>query len=310
MTDAPTVPYAPNPKPAEGAPEGRPGPMVADWRQDQVMPELTRRAVSWIKDRRGEAMPFFLYFPWTSPHAPIVPTAEWQGKTKAGGFGDFMAESDWCAGQVLQALDENGFRENTLVIFTADNGPERYAYDRIRNFQHRSMGELRGLKRDIWDGGHRVPLVIRWPGVVPAGRVSGELISQVDFMATVAAIVGAVLPDSAADDSLNQLDLIKGASSSARTRHVHNTNKDHYAIRKDNWVLINAPTGAVSQVPKWFDEQFAYSKDEHPAALYNLNDDIAQRKNLFAEFPQKVAELRADLDALRTTSQRQSPDLY
>ncbi|MHC4679783.1 MAG: sulfatase-like hydrolase/transferase, partial [Planctomycetota bacterium] len=106
----PTEPYEPNPMPAEGAPEGRPGPMVAGWRQDQVMPRLTEKAVEWIGRQKGRNRPFFLYFPWTSPHAPIVPAKEFQGKTKAGAYGDFVFQSDWSAGQVLEALDSNGFR--------------------------------------------------------------------------------------------------------------------------------------------------------------------------------------------------------
>jgi arylsulfatase A len=172
----PTEPYKPNPMPAEGAPEGRSGPMVAGWRQDQVMPRLTEKAVEWIGRQKGRNRPFFLYFPWTSPHAPIVPAREFQGKTKAGAYGDFVFQSDWSAGQVLEALDSNGFRDNTLVIFTSDNGPEKYAYDRIRNSRHRSMGPLRGVKRDIWEGGHRIPFVVRWPGVIEPGRVSGALV--------------------------------------------------------------------------------------------------------------------------------------
>lgn len=311
VTEAPTEPYVSDPKPTEGAAEGRPGPMVAGWKQDQVMPTLTTHAVEWIAEQEGTGHPFFLYFPWTSPHAPIVPTEEWQGKSQAGGFGDFMAQSDWTAGEVLRALDEHGFRENTLVIFSADNGPERYAYDRLRNYMHRSMGPLRGLKRDIWEGGHRVPFVVRWPGVIPAGAVNDQLIAQIDLFATIAAIIGHELPETAADDSLNQLAILRGEpdARSPRREMVHNTNANHYAFRADDYVLIDAPTGAVSQVPPWFDAANDYMADDQPAALYDLSIDLAQRRNLIETEPERAVQLRQRLGALRTHAQRTGREL-
>lgn len=296
----PTKPYVPDPKPMEGSPEGRPGPMAEGWHQDQVMPRLTEKVVEWIGKQKGSEQPFFLYFPWTSPHAPIVPTKAFQGTTKAGGYGDFVHQSDWSAGQVLKALDKNGFRDNTLVIFTSDNGPERYAYDRIRNVEHRSMGPLRGLKRDIWEGGHRVPFVARWPGVIKPGRVTDALVSQIDLMATVASIVGYELPDNAAEDSHDLLPLLRGESGVTNVRdvHIHNTRANHYAIRQGDWVLIDAKSGGVSKVPKWFDEANGYEANPHKEALYNLRQDIAERKNLIVERPKKAAELQTLLQQI------------
>ncbi len=299
VLQVPTVPYVPDPKPAEGAPEGRPGPMVAGWKQDAVMPELTRRAVQWISEQKSSDTPFFLYFPWTSPHAPIVPAKAYHGKTRAGGYGDFVHQSDAHAGQILEALDAHGFRENTLVIFTSDNGPEHYAYPRVRDFGHRSAGELRGLKRDIWEGGHRVPFVIRWPGVVKPGTVSKALIGQIDLMATIAEIVGHELPDTAAEDSQSFLPILKGAANATRDTLVHNTYADKFAIRHGSWVLIEAPNGQHSRVPKWVMEAESYETNAHPAALFDLNDDLGQRENRFAEQPDKVLALRARLKEIR-----------
>ena len=291
VTEAPTVPYVPDPKPSEGNAEGRPGPMVKGWQQDEVMPTLTRRVVEWLGERAGREEPFFLYWPWTSPHAPIVPTPEWQGETAVGGYGDFLAQSDHHAGEVLRALDEHGFRENTLVIFSSDNGPEKYAFERVRNHEHRSSGPLRGLKRDVWEGGHRVPFVVRWPGVVPAGTVTDGLMSQIDVMATLAEIIGYDLPPGTAEDSHDQLALWTGGES-ARTSIVHNTHAGHYAVRRDGWTLIDAPSGNVSKPPAWFVQAEGYEKSPHPAALYDLRADLGQRENLFAERPGKVAALR------------------
>jgi arylsulfatase A len=287
---------------AEGSWEARPGPAVKDWDFWAVMPELTKKAEHWIGQQR-KGQPFFLYFPFTSPHAPIVPTKEFAGKSKAGGFGDFVVQTDDTVGRVLAALEKHGFAENTLVIFSADNGPERYAYDRIKNFSHRSMGPLRGLKRDIWEGGHRVPFVVRWPGMVPAGKVSEGLISQIDIYATIAAIVGAQIPAGSAEDSYNQLALLKGTAASARDTMVHNTNARGYALRHGDWVLIDAKSGGVSPVPEWFDEANGYSKNSQPGELYNLRDDMAQKNNRYADLPEKVAELKALLGKLQNKGQ-------
>ncbi|MEM9645384.1 MAG: arylsulfatase, partial [Planctomycetota bacterium] len=225
VVQPPTVPYRADPVPIEGAAEGRPGPMVAGWKQDAVMPTLTRRAVEWIRQQKEENGPFFLYWSWTSPHAPIVPTDSWKGTSNAGAYGDFMAQSDAHAGELLEALDEHGFRENTIVIFSADNGPESYAFERIRKHGHVSSGPLRGVKRDIWEGGHRVPFVVRWPSVLKPGLVADGLISQTDIMATLAGIIGAELPEGTAEDSHDQLGFWKGGSS-ARKSMVHNTYED------------------------------------------------------------------------------------
>ncbi|MEM0927041.1 MAG: arylsulfatase, partial [Planctomycetota bacterium] len=298
VTRAPTVPYFPAPRPTEGSPEGRPGPMVEGWRQDAVMPTLTKRTVDWIAEQKDNDEPFFLYWAWTSPHAPIVPIKNWQGKSMAGGYGDFVAQSDHHAGEVLRALDRHGFRDNTIVIFTADNGPEKYAYDRIRNHQHYSSGPLRGGKRDIYEGGHRVPFIIRWPGVVSPGTVTNGLMSQIDVMATLAYVVDFELPMDAADDSHNQIALWEGGNSQRRSI-VHNTKKDHYAIRKDNWVLIDAPSGYVSGVPDWFSQQNGFSKNPYSGALFDLSVDLGQRKNTFGTDRQRVRELKELLKSTR-----------
>lgn len=298
----PTVTLDITMKTAEGNWEARPGPSVKDWDFYAVMPKLTEKAVEWIgKQKKDE--PFFLFFPFTSPHAPIVPTKEFVGKSKANGYGDFMVQTDDTVGRVIAAIKANGFAENTMVIFSADNGPEHYAYERLKNFEHRSAGELRGLKRDIYEGGHRVPFIVRWPGVVPAGKVNDGLISQIDLLATIAAIVGSELPADSGEDSYNQLALIKGESPSARDAHVHNTNPNGYAIRLGDWVLIDAKSGYVSKSPAWFDETNGYKDDNHPGELYNLREDLAQKRNLYGEKPEKVAELKAKLKSIREKGQ-------
>lgn len=298
----PTVPLATPKATAEGSWEARPGPSVKDWDFWAVMPKLTDKAVEWIGQQKKDA-PFFLYFPFTSPHAPIVPTPDFVGKSKAGGFGDFVNQTDATVGRVLEALKDGGFSDNTLIIFTADNGPEHYAYDRVKNFGHRSMGPLRGLKRDIWEGGHRVPFIISWPGEVPAGKVQDGLMSQIDVFATVASAVGAEIPTGSAEDSHDQLACIRGKAPSARSTVVHNTQPKNYALRHGDWVLIAAKTGGQSKVPEWFDQANEYAANPHPGELYDLRADLAQKRNLYAEKPEKVTELTTLLEQVRAKGQ-------
>ena len=299
----PSVPLNITPQTAEGNWEARPGPMTPGWDFYAVVPHITGKAVDWIAAQKGRNEPFFLYAPFNSPHAPIVPTGEYRGKSQAGGFGDFMTQTDAEVSRILRAIEENGFAENTLVIFSADNGAERYAYDRIRNFQHRSSGPLRGLKRDLYEGGHRVPFVVKWPGVVKPGSVSDALISQVDLFATLAAIVGHGLTAGIAPDSHDLLAVWQQNAPSPRRSIVHNTMANAYAVRHDHWVLIANKTGAHSNVPAWFDEENGYAKHEHPGELYDLRADLAQKKNLYGQEPAKVKELTALLASIRAQGQ-------
>lgn len=309
VVEAPTIGYSPSPAPAEGNHEGRPGPMVAGWQLDAVMPTLTTRAVEWIEARGRErraaqardsqARPFFLYFPFTSPHAPIVPSKEFRGSTEVGGYGDYVAETDATVGAVLAALERGGFADDTLVVFTSDNGPEHYAFERVRRTGHRSMGPLRGVKRDTFEGGHRVPFLVRWPGVTPPGAVSDALIGQMDLMATLATVVGATLPDDAAEDSFDLLPLLRGETKPVREFIVHNTNARRYAIRKGDWLLIDSETGSETKMPEWFATAEGYPEGGGEGMLFDLRADLGQRVDRYAEQPERVAELRASLARVR-----------
>jgi arylsulfatase A len=299
----PTGPLTITPPTKEGNWEARHGPMTPGWDFYAVGPRITDKAIEWISKQRGQEKPFLLYSPFNSPHAPIVPTEAFVGKSKAGGFGDFMTQTDAEVGRILNALEENGFGDNTLVIFTADNGAERYAYERIRNFQHCSSGPLRGVKRDLYEGGHRVPFIVKWPGEVKPGLVNHALISQVDLFATFAAIVGHSLPTNVAEDSYDMSDVWKQNTASPRRSIVHNTMANAYAVRHDHWLFIANKTGAHSTVPAWYDEENGYSKNEHPGELYDLRTDLAQKHNLYAKEPSKVSELTTLLESIRAKGQ-------
>lgn len=300
---APTVPLKITPKTVEGNWEARPGPSVDGWDFYAVMPKLTEKAVDWISAQRGREEPFFLYVPFTSPHAPIVPAAEFRGKSQAGGYGDYVVQTDDTVGRILRAIDQIGARENTIVIFTADNGPERYAYERIRNFQHRSSGPLRGVKRDLWEGGHRIPMIVRWPGVVREGEVSPALISQVDIMATLAAVTNFKLPAGQAIDSYDLSAVWRSRGPSPRDTIVHNTTKTGYALRYRQWLLVATKTGAVTKVPDWFDAENHYPANLQPGELYDISGDLAERENLYAKRPEVVTQLEGMLAQLRTKGQ-------
>lgn len=288
------------PKIKEGNWECRGGPMVSGWNPYEVLPTLGDKAVAYIESRAEAGEPFFLYFAFPSPHAPIIPNDEFDGKSGAGPYGDFVVESDHVAGRILAALEKAGLAENTIVVFSADNGPEHYAYPRDKAHGHWSAHPLRGLKRDIYEGGHHVPFIVRWPGVTKAGETRAALVSQIDLYATFAEALGFDLPDDAAEDSHSMLPYLKGDAEAVRTSHVHNTFAKAWAIRDGDWVLIDAPTGTHSKRgAQAFEERKGYGKDELPVELYDLGTDIGQRRNLAAEHPDRVTAMRMLLEKTR-----------
>jgi arylsulfatase A len=226
-----------------------------------------------------------------------VPAKSHQGASEAGPFGDFVAQSDATVGAVMAALDAAGLTNDTLVVFSSDNGPEHYAYERMRKFAHRSSGPLRGLKRDVWEGGHRVPMIVRWPGVVDANTKSDALLGQVDLMATIASIVGFDLPKDQAEDSFNQLPVLVGEQHSVRDFLVHNTFAKKWGMRRGKWLLLSQSDGTHSRVPKWVAQD--YAANPHDVMLCNLEDDLGQRVNLSEQHPEVVLELQALLAHVR-----------
>ncbi|QEG43707.1 sulfatase family protein [Roseimaritima ulvae] len=284
----------------EGNWECRPGPMASDWDPYQNIPTTTRRGVEFIKSQQESDQPFFLYFAFPSPHAPIIPNDRFDGKSNAGPYGDFVVETDDACGQLLQALEDSGQADNTVVIFSADNGPERYAYARDQKFDHWSSAPLRGLKRDIYEGGHHVPMMIRWPGLTRPETVSNALVSQIDIFATLANHLEFSLPPDAAEDSHNLMPLLRGTGETVRTTHIHNTYQNQYAIREGDWLLINAKNGYGSGRNKaWESKHNVPADDQQPVELYNLADDIGQRNNLAAKHPDRVAAMQARLKQIR-----------
>lgn len=272
--------------------DSRPGPKVAGWDPYEVLPTLTKKTIAWIGKQKKEK-PFFLYLALPSPHAPIIPNDDFDGTSEAGAYGDFMVQTDWIAGEVLKALKNNGFEENTIVIFSSDNGPEKFAFVRAEKFSHFSMGEFRGLKRDVWEGGHHVPFIVKWPTKIKQGIVNDNLISQVDIMATLSEVINIKTPDGSAMDSKSFLPILVGEKNqnTIRKSTIHNTYKGMWGVRNGKWLFINKNTGQVTKMPESYKKLKGYKNFETPGLLFNLDKDIEQTVNLYDQYPEMIVEM-------------------
>ncbi len=274
----------------------RAGPIAPDFRHAEVLPTLADRAVAYIREHgaRDEA-PFFLYFALPAPHTPVLPLGAFRGRSGAGDYGDFCVQIDDVVGRLMQALRETGADRNTLFLFSSDNGPESIAYERIRRYRHYSMDGLRGVKRDTWEGGHRVPLIARWPERIAPGAVGGQLVSLVDMMATAADIAGVELPEDAGEDSESMLPALEGRTMRGARREaiVYHAGDGTLAIRRGDWVFIDGPTGAGAKEPEWFRQERGYVPHDLPGELYHLGQDPSEARNLYASEPGTVEELKA-----------------
>lgn len=257
------------------------------------LPRLTEKSVAYIEERaKSPEQPFFLYVPLGSPHTPIVPTKEWQGKSGLGKYGDFVMQTDATVGAIAEALEKNGFAENTLLIFTSDNGCSKAAkIPELREKGHHVSAHYRGSKADIWDGGHRVPFVVRWPGKVEAGSHSDQLITLVDFFATASEITGEKAPDMA-EDSVSFLPALSGESiTSTRKGVIHHSVSGHFAYRQGKWKLILARGSGGWSAPKEKD----VALDATPAQLYDMEKDPSEQNNLYLSHPEVAERLLANL---------------
>jgi len=275
----------------------RSGPAAAGFEAIDVLPTLTRKAVEYIGRQAKSGQPFFLYLPLPSPHTPILPTPEWVGKSSVGIYGDFVMQTDWVVGQVLTALDQASVGDNTLVILTSDNGCSPAAgIGQLQAKGHYPNGDLRGAKADIFDGGHRVPFLVRWPAQVKAGGTSDQLICLSDLMATCADIAGATLPDNAGEDSVSILPALRGtAEAPLRESLVHHSINGSFALRKGNWKLSLCADSGGWSAPK---PGSAEAKRLPDTQLYNFSGDVAETKNQQAEHPEVVKRLTRELEQL------------
>ena len=277
----------------EGKKFWRKGLTGADFEHIEVLPKCVARSVEYIDARAKSGQPFFLYLALPAPHTPILPTKEFQGKTKTNAYGDFVAQCDAHVGQIVDALKRNGILENTLLVFTSDNGCSPMAdFEELKKAGHNPNHIFRGNKADIFEGGHRVPYIAHWPAAIPPARVSDEIICVTDLLATCAEVLGATLPENAGEDSVSHLSILRGidVETPLREATVHHSFDGAFAIRQGEWKLIFDPgSGGWSYPSPFGDEELL--RDMPGIQLYNLDADVAERMNVYHKHPEVVEEL-------------------
>lgn len=270
----------------------RPGRITNGFKFEEVLPTFIQKAVGYIERRAGQRRPFFLYLPLAAPHTPWVPKAAYEGKSRAGTYGDFVTMVDASVGQILETLRQHGLEENTLVIFTSDNGPYWRSAD-IRKYGHRAANNLRGMKADAWEGGHRVPFIARWPVRIRTGVVNRTPVSLTDFYATCADLLDQQLENGEGEDSQSLLPILLDnlESSSPRKAIIQQSSGGYFAIRQGHWKLIKGLGSGGFSRPVNIEPKAG----ESPGQLYNLREDVRERHNLYLQYPEVVKELEAIL---------------
>lgn len=264
-----------------------------------MLPRTTQFAVDFIHSKADDAKngkPFFLYMAFGSPHTPILPTQEWIGKSGLSEYGDFVMMTDGMAGKIIDAIDANGLADNTIIIFSADNGTSKAAdIPALQKQGHYPSADLRGSKADLWDGGHRVPFIMRWPGGgIRPGSTCDQLIGLTDLPATIAGIVGHKLPETTAEDSISFLPALTGKPiDGPRKAIVHHSIDGKFGIRTPKWKLLLAPGSGGWSSPS---DREAHTQGLPKIQLYDMENDIGEQNNLQAEHPQTITEL---LDLLK-----------
>ena len=277
-----------------GGPYWRAGPIAPSFRHIDVMPAITEKAVSFIEEQQVNT-PFFLYFPLSAPHTPWLPTADFDGSSEAGMYGDFTVQVDWTIGQVMDALDRLNMTDNTLIIVASDNGSFWIEED-IQRYDHLSNLNWRGIKADIYEGGNRVPFIARWPARIAPGTQSDQTISLVDFMATVAEIVDIELPNDAAEDSFNLLPILtSNTAEPVRQDVILHSSEGMFALRQGEWKFIEGLGSGGFTRPVFVEPE----ANGPTGQLYNLATDPAESVNLFMEEPEKVEAMQSLLDRYR-----------
>lgn len=261
-----------------------------------VLPRFTNEAVKVIEDHAGgenSDRPLMLYLAYPAPHTPWLPSPEFDGRSGAGMYGDFLMMVDAQIGMVLDALDNAGMSENTLLIFSSDNGPVWYDED-VKRLGHDSSGGLRGMKADAWEAGHRMPFIVRWPGKVKQGSVSDQTICFTDILATFAAVTAADLPENAGPDSYSFLSVLKGEQpddQAIRPPIVMQSGNGSMLIRSGDWKLINQLGSGGFSKPNRIEP----GQDDPAGQLYNMADDPGETNNVYLDNPEIVARLKSEM---------------
>jgi arylsulfatase A-like enzyme len=277
-------------------PQQRPGLMSPGWQDELVDVIFAQQAVSWIDAHMSgddHERPFFLYLTPAAPHRPCMPPDFIRGASQAGDRGDMVALFDWLVGQIDERLHHHGLVENTLLIITSDNGAKATDING-RTWGHKPNGDLRGQKADVWEGGHREPFIVRWPGHVTPGSHHDGLVCLGDLPATCAAVIGAELADDSAPDSVSILPLLLGQKQPVRDSLIHHSGDGMFSIRRGPWKLIEGLGSGGFTAPARVKSQ----PDGPQGQLYYLREDPAEEHNRWLEEPALVEDLRAALAAI------------
>jgi len=273
------------------------GPGERGWQLNKVMPTISAKAIEFIDQESKKEKPFFLMFAPTSPHSPIVPLEKYKNTSQAGPYGDFIIQTDDAIGQVVAALKQAGVYENTLLIISSDNGPAPFMRERIQTHGHNPSGPLRGLKRDLLEGGHRVPFIASWPkGGIKGGKEIDALLSQTDLFATIAKIIDYKLEDGVAEDSLDILPTLR-SNKTIRRELVYHASNGNLGIRQENWAYLH-PKGITSE-PDWFKKIWQGDTLDGSGLLFDLSTDLAQRNNLYKNFPERIQQMESRLKKIQ-----------
>lgn len=248
------------------------GPALPDWKFENILNTLVERTTAYLQERAARREPFLVYVPLTSPHTPISPSEKWRGRSGLNDYADLVMETDDAIGRILTALEETGAAPNTFVFFSSDNGYETaIGIKPLEAKGHFPSGPLRGYKRDVWEGGHREPFIVRYPGVAKAGTVSDALVHHADLMATVADLLGAKLPPTAGEDSFSLLPHLRAPATPVRPHAISTGANGTQSLRDGPWKLVCLPK----------------------PQLYNLTDDLAEKTDLAAQHPDRVKSMLA-----------------
>ena len=279
----------------------REGDIAPGFVHDDVLPRLADEAVTEIERLANAAEPFFVYVALTGPHTPWLPDAKHENSGGAGMYGDFVRMVDSAVGRILAALEKSGRADDTLVVFTSDNGPVWYPQDTER-FGHASTGPLRGMKADAWEGGHRVPFIVRWPGVTPQASTRADTICLTDLMATFAVAAGTTLPEGAGQDSIDLVPMLRDVVLDTPLRETTILKHAASVVRHGRWKLIDhLGSGGFSSPRKRPPED-----GEPDGQLYDLEADLGETHNLWSERPDVVKELLRRRDEIRAQSSADS----
>ncbi len=279
----------------------REGLMAPSFEFYNVLPNFTNKATAFIKKQANAKTPFFLYFPMPAPHTPWLPKPGYVGKSKAGEYGDYVVEVDDAVGQVLHVLDSMGLSKNTIVIFASDNGPY-WRENFVAQFNHKSAGEFRGMKGDAYEGGHRVPFIVRYPGKVKAGSISDATTTLANLLATCADLLGDHSEKYQTEDSYSILPILTGKATTVAEQPaiINISSKGFYDIRKGSWKLITKIGSGGFTAPV----EIKPKPGEPIGQLYNLATDIHEDNNLYNQNPQKVKELSDLLNKIIAAKKR------